>query len=253
MSCLRRLDGEAVGGTTAELEERLLLPGGPAGVVAPLNLGIPNISSGAASYIAPAAGTSLLDSLEWERWAIGPGAGQTAGHRSGAQIWTRDTFGGFALTWVVHLRTLVNNAALGFRAFVGIAAQVAVLPAVNPSTFTNVVGFGFDPAAAPQWSIMHNDGAGACTVTPLGAGFVANTTDVLLLEVEADAGGAGFRVRARNLTTPADSGVVTVAANMPAAASLFSDNAWYNTNADATTAAQIEVNKIRALRPALAA
>lgn len=248
--CLERVDGEAVGGAAADLDVRELLPGGPVGAVAPLNLGIANISSGAATYIPPAGATTLLDSLEWERWTVGPGAGQTAGHRTGIQVWSRDAaFGGFHVSWLVHLRTLLNNAALGFRAYVGLAAQVAVLPAVNPSTFTNIVGFGFDPAAAPQWTLLHNDAAGPATPTPLGASFLAATTDVLFFEVEADPGGADFRCRARNLTTPADTGVLLVNTNVPAAASLFSDNAWYNTNADATTAAQIELARVRAIRP----
>jgi hypothetical protein len=247
--CARVSDGDVVGGITEDV--RLLLPAGPVGVVAPLNLGIANVSSGAASYVPPTAGTSLLASLELERWTIGAGAGATAGHRTGVQIWNRDTFGGFTLRWIVHLQTLINNAALGYRAFVGLAAQTAVLPAINPSTFVNVVGFGFDPAAAPQWSLIRNDAAGAGTVTALGAGFVANVTDVLEMIVAADAGGADFRCRCRNLTTPADSGELAISANTPAAALLFSDNVWLNSNADATTAATIDVAKIEARRAAI--
>lgn len=243
--CVQTTGGVPDGGAAAAaLDVRRLLPGGPVGAVAPINLGISNLSSGAATYVAPTAGTSLLAATERERWTIAAGAGATAGHRNGVQIWNRDAFGGFRIFWVVHLQALINNAALGYRAFVGLRAATAVLPVVNPSTFTDIVGFGFDPAAAPQWSLMHNDAAGVATVTPLGAGFIANTTDLIVFEASAVASGADFSLRAVNLTTPADSGVLPAAANIPAAALLLSENVWLNSNGDATTAATIDVAEI---------
>jgi hypothetical protein len=233
------------------VDVRRLLPSST--TVAPLNLGIGNVSSGPSSYVAPTGGASLLASVELERWTIPAAGGSTAGHRNGVQIWNRDAFGGFTLRWVMHLQTLVNNGAAGYRAFVGLAAQTAVLPTVNPSTFTNIVGFGFDPAAAPQWSTMVNDAAGAATVTALGAGFVANTTSLMFFEIEADAGGSDFRMRAVDLTTGADSGVITVAANIPASTLLFSENVWLNSGGDATTQATVDVAEILVFRAPLAA
>ena len=228
------------------------MPAGPVGVVAPLNLGISNVSSAAASYVAPTGGASLLAATELERWTAGVGAGQTAGHRNGVQIWNRDAFGGFHLMWFVHLQTLINNAALGYRAYVGLRAATAAIPAVNPSTLTDIVGFGFDPAAAPQWNLLHNDAAGAATPVPLGAAFLANTTSLLLFEISALALGADFTMRARDLTTGDDSGNLVVNTNIPAAALLFSENVWLNSNADATTAATIDVAEVRAITTPLA-
>lgn len=243
--CLVRRDGEAVGGVAEALDVRRLLPGGPVGAVAPLNLGISNVSSGAATYVAPSGTTSLLAHTERERWTIGAGAGSTAGHRNGVQIWSRGVFGGFRMTWVVHLQTLVNNAALGFRSIVCLRAATAVIPVANPSTLTDVVGFGFDPAAAPQWSLMHNDAAGACTVTPLGANFIANTTDLLAFIIAAERGGSQYECSAINLTVGAASRVdLTAAANIPASTLLLSENVWLNSNGDATTAATIDVAEI---------
>jgi hypothetical protein len=245
--CVERADGVPAGGAAAEAQDiRRLLPGGPAGA-APINLGISNISSGGATYVAPSGGTTLLAATERRRWTSAVGAAQTAGHRNGTQIWNRDAFGGFALRWVVHLQTLINNLGLGHRAYVGLRAATAVIPAINPSTLTNIVGFGFDPDAAPQWSTMVNDAAGLATVTPLGAGFIANTTDLLAFEVSAVRSGADFSLRAVNLTTGVDSGPIVIAANIPALALLLSENVWQNTTADVTTAATIDVAEITAI------
>lgn len=243
--CVEQTNGIAGGGggvVAAAEEIRRLLPG--SGVAAPLNLGISNVSSGAASYIAPVDTTTALNAAERERWSIGPGAGSTAGHRNGVQIWSRGAFGGFRMRWVVHLNTLVNNAALGFRAYIGMRAATAVIPVVNPSTLTDVVGFGFDPAPAPIWSLMHNDAAGACTVVPLSAAFTANTTDLIAFQIEALRNGTEFTCTAENLTTGITEQLIA-ASNIPASTLLLSENVWYNTTADVTTVAQIDVSLIQ--------
>ncbi len=233
--CLDVLDGEEAGGggATAELVDvRRLLPA--VGAVAPLNLGISNTTSGVGSYVAPVGTTTIRDATERQRYANGPGAGTTAGHRNNVQIWNRGAAGGFTMRWVVTLNTLVNNAALGFRAIVCLRAATAVIPVANPSTLTDVVGFGFDPAAAPQWSLMHNDAAGACTVVPCGAGFVANVTDLIAFEVSALRNGTQFETRAENLTN-GSLFVQSVAAEIPVSTLLLSENVWLNTTADVTT------------------
>lgn len=244
------------GGAVAELVDvRRLLPPGTAiaSAAAPLNLGISNVSSGTHTYVAPSAGTSLLAATERSRWTGAAAAGTTAGHRNGSQIWNRDTFGGFTLRWVVHLQTLVNNLVLGYRSYVGLAAQTAVLPVVNPSTFVDIVGFGFDPAPAPQWSVMTNDAAGLATVTALGVDFIANTTDLVAFQISAIRGAADFTMHAENLTTGIVSPTFVVAANIPAAALLLSENVWLNSTADVTTAVTIDIAEIRAETALLAA
>lgn len=236
----------------SNLETRRLLPGGPVGAVAPLNLGISNTSSGTGSYIPPVDGTTLLNATERMRWTGAAGAGTTVGHRNSVQIWNRDAFGGFVLRWVVRVATFVAGAT-GFRGFVGCRAATVVIPAANPSLLTDFFGFGFDPAATQQWALMHNDNIVGATVVPLGGGFDVSTSHLLLFEAMAERGGPGFELAATNLTTGAEAGPFVVAANMPAANLLFSENVWLNSGADVTTGAAVDVACIEAQTEALAA
>lgn len=243
--CLQRLDGEAVGGSASSGDLRRLLPGGPAGAVAPVNLGIPNVTSGAASYVAPTSTATLLGTLELERYTSVVGAGSTSGHRSGSQIWGRGAFGGFTIRFVFHLQSFDAD----FRAFVGLRAATAVIPAVNPSTLTDILGMGFDPAGA-EWASMHNDAAGAAVTANLGASYAPNTTDVLALTVTAQPSGADYTCTFENLTVGAAATVVsTFSTDIPGAALFLSSNIWYNTGAEAATACIIDMAEITALTP----
>lgn len=230
---------------TSSAEVRRLLPGGPVGAAAPVNLGISNASSGAASYVAPTGGTSLLASVELERWSAAAAAGTTVGHRNGTPIWNRDAFGGFLLRWVFRLGTFVAGAN-GYRAFVGLRALATAIPAVNPSTLVNIVAVGFDPGAAQQWSLMHNDGAGTAVVTPLGVDFAASASHLMALEIAAERGGSSFELFLQNLTTEAESGPHTIASEIPAQATLLSEHVWLNSSADTTTGPAIDVASIEA-------
>jgi hypothetical protein len=246
--CVQNTDGVPSGGSSSAgslVDVRRLLPAG-AGSVAPLNLGIASANSGGVTYIAPTSGATLLDSTERQQWASAVGAGSTSGHRNNVQIWNRDAFGGFLLRWVWRPATFVA----GHRWYVGMRGATAVIGAVNPSTLTDIVGVGFD-IAATQWSLMHNDGAGGATVTPLGASFNVITTSLLALEVEVAAGDTEFSVTMVDLTTGATTGAMAVSANIPAAGVLLSENVWANTGTDATTSATIQIAKIEAQTPVL--
>jgi hypothetical protein len=50
----------------------------------------------------------------------------------------------------------------GCRAFVGLSAGTTAVVTVDPSSLTNMLGFGFD-LADTAWTFMHNDAAGTCT------------------------------------------------------------------------------------------
>ena len=47
------------------------------------------------------------------------------------------------------------------RAFVGLTSGTTAVVTVNPSTLTNMLGFGFD-LADTAWTFMHNDASGTC-------------------------------------------------------------------------------------------
>ena len=65
----------------------------------------------------------------------------------------------------------------------------AAIGNVNPSTLIHVVGIASNSGDA-NFSIIHNDGAGAATVVPLGALFPANTrnTDLYSLKLYSPPG-----------------------------------------------------------------
>lgn len=244
--CGRRVtDGDAP--AALELDIRRLLPAG-VGSVAPLNLGIASANSGASTYVAPAGGTTILDSTERQRWTSVVGAGSTCGTRNNSQIWNRDAFGGFTLRWVFRVATFVS----GHRWYVGLRGATAVIGAVNPSTLTDIVGVGFD-IAATQWSSMHNDAVGGAVVTALGVSFNVNTAHLLVLTIAADRSGSEYRLILDNLTTAATTGVLSFTTEIPAVAVLLSENVWANTGTDATTAATMDVAEIEAQTELLAA
>jgi hypothetical protein len=54
------------------------------------------------------------------------------------------------------------------RAFTGMTAGTTAVTTVNPSTLTNIAGFGIDQGGT-QWQWMHNDAAGSATVVSLPA------------------------------------------------------------------------------------
>lgn len=62
------------------------------------------------------------------------------------------------------------------RLFGGLTNSTAAPTDVNPSTLTNMIGFGYD-SADTNLQFMSNDGTGAATKVDLGTSFVKPTTD----------------------------------------------------------------------------
>jgi hypothetical protein len=81
---------------------------------------------------------------------------------------------------LLYLRTLVRNATGGAtettRGFFGLRNSTSAPTDVNPSTFTNAVGLGWDSGDS-NLSIIHNDGSGTATKVSLGGNFPRPTAD----------------------------------------------------------------------------
>lgn len=176
--------------------------------------------------------TSLLASTPRSNLTTPAGAGTGVAYRNGLGIWWRGNAAGLG-GFTARFRFAVTSFLVGHRAFTGFRNTVAQIGNVDPSTLVNVIGMGYD-AGATQWSIMHNDAAGACTVVPLGASFNVSTTDLLELTLTAAANAASVDWLVRNLSTPA-SQAGNIAANLPANNIFLSTHVWSNTGADATT------------------
>lgn len=214
--------------------------------VAPLNVGIPNVTSGGGTHPA-LANTSLLESTPRWRATSAVGAGSSAQHRSNIALWLRGSIagvGGFHYRARFGVSVFVN----GFRAFVGLVAQTAALPAADPSALVDMVGMAYN-LGTTQWQMMHNDGAGAATQVPLGVNFNVVANDYLQLDLVCLPNATSIDFAVRNLTT---SQLTTgqLIANLPTNTVFLSSHAWVNTGNVAATAAQIDIARI-AVAPAV--
>lgn len=238
--CLERVDGGpagAGGGVSPLVESNVLraVSANGAGIMA--NLGIPSTPSGASSNPALAS-TNLVTSTPRARFTSAVGAGSTSGVRSNIALWWRGNaarLGGFTIIW----RFAQASFVAGHRSFVGLRALTTQIPAVDPTTLVDVIGVGYDLGAS-QWSVLHNDGAGAATQVALGAAFNVNAAELLQLRLDADPNGATVDWTMTNLSSAA-SATGTISADLPAATTFLSSHLWANTGSDATTAALMDL------------
>jgi hypothetical protein len=122
------------------------------------------------------------------------------------------------------------------RFFIGLRDTFSSPTDANPSTYTDIIGLGYD-AADTQVQIMHNDGSGTATKVALGASFpkpsVASTNVFdLTLECEPGASSVSYSV------IDVSSGSVaagTISTNLPAASTLL--DWWSQMSAGGTVTA----------------
>lgn len=160
-------------------------------------------------------------------------AGQEAGLRTSQQIAWREV--GFTYEFRGGVET-VSGADM--RLFIGLRGSTGFFGNADPSTFTNIIGFGLD-AADGNVQLMHNDGAGAATKTDTAIAVSAG--DEIYVRIHCTAGG-DFEVLLRhfaaaNLTaTPTATYSATVSADIPAASQALAFLHWVNNAATAATA-----------------
>jgi len=81
---------------------------------------------------------------------------------------------------LLYVRALVRNATGGdtptTRGFFGLRGSSSAPTDVNPSTFTNIVGLGWDSGDSVL-SIIRNDASGTASKIPLGSSFPRPTAD----------------------------------------------------------------------------
>jgi hypothetical protein len=100
---------------------------------------------------------------------------------AGVRVSTRQSrLGQIGGAGLLYMRTLVRNATGGAtettRGFFGLRNSTSAPTDVNPSTFTNAVGLGWDSGDS-NLSIIHNDGSGTATKVSLGGNFPRPTAD----------------------------------------------------------------------------
>ncbi len=201
--------------------------------------------SGAATGTATAknpTSTNLFTQSRRIAYRSAATAGSAAGLRGNLlQNWRGNAtgLGGFHFTAQFGVGDAAEVADA--RNFVGLQGAAAVIGNVNPSTLTNLLGFGSDNAEA-NLSFMHNDGAGAAKKIPLGANFPANTrsTDWYHVEMFCAPNGSEIFYYIENMTTgnTASGGVTT---DIPAATTFLSYQLWRNNGATAL-AVDLDIN-----------
>jgi hypothetical protein len=165
-------------------------------------------------------------------------AGSSASARSSATMHWRGNaarLGG----WTMSCRVGLSTALAQQRAFVGLLGSTAAIGNVNPSTLTNVVGFGYD-SAQTRWRLIHNDSSGTATTVDLGTSFPTNSTsEVYDLTTFAAPNSSTIGWRIVRLSDDLTSSG-TISTDMPANTVFLGVHVWTN-NGTTAAAAQIDV------------
>jgi hypothetical protein len=144
-----------------------------------------------------------------------------------------------------HFRGGPSSAATvaDSRCFIGMYGTMAAIGNVDPSSLTDIIGFGSDAGEA-NLSVMHNDAAGTATKVPLGANFPAQTLSVdmydMFLFAQPNATEVGYKII--NLTTGNEaSGTITT--DLPSNTTFMAWQMWVN-NGTTALAAGIDISHV---------
>ena len=179
------------------------------------------------------ANTNLLTQARRLSYVSAATAGSAGGWREAVAKYNIGSagFGGFHICAKVGYLTL----PAGYRIFVGLQSSTSVIGNVDPSSLTNLIGFGKDTADTTL-QFMTNDGAGTATKTATGLSALS-TSDVTEMHIFAPAGTAKVYWACRNITQApttwftGDSGVST---DLPAAGTGLCIHNWCNNGATAS-------------------
>jgi hypothetical protein len=162
-------------------------------------------------------------------------AGASCGTRHNlAQFGRGDGAGRGGFFYVV--RFVVDTVQTDMRWFVGLLNATAVIGNVNPSTLTNMIGFGIDSGQTTvRW--FNNDGSGTATATDLGASFPATTAAVVYeIRIFCPPNGSTISYSIERLDSAAfTEGSVTT--DIPSSTTLLAPQIWMNNGPTAAAVA----------------
>jgi hypothetical protein len=197
--------------------------------------GLPITSVGTVSHPTLAA-TNLAASMR--RWRLTSAAvvDSVAEQRSaGWACWRGNGAGLGGWTFVTRISlTTLQATGMGFFGLYGSTAALATT--LTLATVLNCVGIGFQRGTHANWQMVTNDGAGAPTLTDMGASFAVATGGVLSLFVAAAPNAASVWVRAVNEVTSAifEQEITT---DLPAVTQFLSPRFYMNSGATAAAVA----------------
>jgi hypothetical protein len=198
-------------------------------------LAVTNVAAPTAVTVAT---TNLFSSVVRTRYSTTAVAGIGAGFRTSTAQWyqsnnTGVSGGGFYMV----VRCGLSAITATNRGFIGMSTTATALnPAVNPSTFQNMFGFGWDSTDTTQMYFMNNLAVATATKTALGTTFAPQTAATNFYEFQLFSppnAGAVVYWSARKINDGTlVSGVVST--NMPAINTLLAAHVHYS---NGTTAA----------------
>lgn len=159
------------------------------------------------------------------------GAGSSGGWREAVAKYNIGSsgLGGFDIWMRFGLLTL----PAGYRVFNGLHSSTSVIGNVDPSSLTQMLGFGKDTADT-LISFMANDGSGTATKTTTGLSALA-TSDVLEGRIYAAPGATTVYWAVRNITTaPTTWFQGNVSSDLPTSGTGLCIHNWCNNNATAS-------------------
>lgn len=232
----RRMAGQ-VGPSGVNYTFQPFLGGNKVGVLVPNGngttitaLGIGNSTTGTATT-RNVATTNFATSLRRLAYVSAATAGSSAGTRNNAAQFYRGNAagrGGFLFV----ARFTLDTVQSGMRWFVGMVNATAVIGNVNPSTLTNMFGFGID-ASQTTVRFFYNDGAGTASSVDLGVNFPATTVDVVYeIRLFSAPNGSDIFYSIERLDS-AQFSEGSVNTDIPANTTLLSPQVWINNGATA--------------------
>ncbi len=123
---------------------------------------------------------------------------------------------------------------MGFFGLYGSTAALATT--LTLAAAINCIGIGFQRGTHTRWQLVANDGAGAPTLTDMGASFAIATGGVLTLYIAAPPNGSSVWVRVVDEVSGAVFEQETTA-DLPAATQFLSPRLYMNNGATAAAVA----------------
>lgn len=120
-----------------------------------------------------------------------------------------------------------NSAVTNQRSFFGLRASIANPTSVDPSSQTNIIGFGTD-AGETTLSVMHNDGAGTATKVGLGANFPVQAGELYEMSLTCVPGSGTVDYAITRINT-GDTASGNLSTNLPATTQFLSGALWMAT------------------------